>query len=189
MQTRRSSRFLLIVAKYHDVDVKEVLRYELSTMPFALAHADGALRKTTKSVPIMAEVKWECQAQGRLPESAISTAFIFDAKALVHTLKSAGSGTSGDLAERYFNVLFAPFQIAESGAVWVNTTYWSGDGNWRWLWTSNRCNCCNVDIRIPLQSWDQTMKKPTQGWSFTRGTLLPLKRGLSLSPLIQILLY
>ena len=42
---------------YHDVDVKEVLRYELSTMPFALAHADGALRKTTKSVPIMAEVK------------------------------------------------------------------------------------------------------------------------------------
>ena len=48
---------LLIVAKYHDVDVKEVLRYELSTMPFALAHADGALRKTTKSVPIMAEVE------------------------------------------------------------------------------------------------------------------------------------
>ena len=100
---------LLIAAKCRDVDVKEVLRYELSTVPFALAHADGALRKTTKSV-LMAEVERECQAQGRLPESALSTAFIFDAMALVQTLKSAGSRTFGDLAERYFNVLFTPLR-------------------------------------------------------------------------------
>ena len=100
---------LLIAAKCRDVDVKEVLRYELSTVPFALAHADGALRKTTKSV-LMAEVERECQAQGRLPESALSTAFIFDAMALIQTLKSAGSRTFGDLAERYFNVLFTPLR-------------------------------------------------------------------------------
>ena len=70
-------------------------------MPFALADADGALRKTTKSV-LMAEVERECQAKGRLPESALSNAFIFDAIALVQTLKSEGSRTFGDLAERYF---------------------------------------------------------------------------------------
>jgi len=100
---------LLIAAKCRDVDVKEVLRYELSTVPFALAHADGALRKTTKSV-VMAEVERECQAQGRLPESALSTAFIFDGMALVQTLKSAGSRTFGDLAERYFNAIVTPLR-------------------------------------------------------------------------------
>ncbi|CAH3184172.1 unnamed protein product, partial [Porites lobata] len=103
---------LLIAAKCRDIDVKEVLRYELSTVPFALAHADGALRKTTKSV-LMAEVERECQAQGRLPESALSTAFIFDAMALVQTLKSAGSRTFGDPAERYFNVLFTPLRQSQ----------------------------------------------------------------------------
>ena len=46
---------LLIAAKCRDIDVKEVLRYELSTVPFALAHADGVL---------MAEVEREYQAQG-----------------------------------------------------------------------------------------------------------------------------
>ena len=97
---------LLIAAKCRDIDVKEVLRYELSTVPFVLAHADGALRKTTKSV----EVERECQAQGRLPEKALSTAFIFDAMALVQTFKSAGSRTFKDLAERFFNVLFTPLR-------------------------------------------------------------------------------
>ena len=106
---------LLIAAKCRDVDVKEVLRYELSTVPFALAHADGALRKTTKSV-LMAEVERGCQAQGRLPESALSTAFIFDAMALVQMLKSAGSRTFGDLAERYFNVLFTPLRYSTVSA-------------------------------------------------------------------------
>ena len=66
---------LLIAAKCRDVDVKEVLSYELSTVPFALAQADGALRKTTKS-SLITEVEQECQAQGRLPESTLSTAFI-----------------------------------------------------------------------------------------------------------------
>lgn len=100
---------LLIAAKCRDIDVKEVLRYELSTVPFALAHADGALRKTTKSV-LMAEVEREFQAQGRLPESTLSTAFIFDAMALVQSLKSASSRTFEDLAERYFNVLVTPLR-------------------------------------------------------------------------------
>ena len=48
---------LLIAAKCRDVDGKEVLRHELSTVPFALAHADGALRKTTKSVLMNGNVK------------------------------------------------------------------------------------------------------------------------------------
>ena len=100
---------LLIASKCRNIDVKEVLRYELSTVPFALAHAGGALRKTTKSA-LMAEVERKCQAQGRLPESTLSTAFIFDAMALVQSLKSASSCTFGNLAERYLNVLVTPLR-------------------------------------------------------------------------------
>ena len=85
------------IINHHHHHVKEVLRYELSTVSFVLAHADDALRKTTKSV-LMAEVERECQAQGSLSENALSTAFIFDAMALVQTLKSAGPRTFGELA-------------------------------------------------------------------------------------------
>ena len=49
-------------------------------------------------------------SKGKLPESTLSTAFIFDAMVLVHSLKSASYRTFGDLAERYFNVLVTPLR-------------------------------------------------------------------------------
>ena len=41
---------LLIAANARQINLREVLSYELSTVPFALSHQDGTLRKTTKSV-------------------------------------------------------------------------------------------------------------------------------------------
>ncbi|KAK3750308.1 hypothetical protein QZH41_001776 [Actinostola sp. cb2023] len=41
---------LLVVASTRDVDLREVLSYKLSSMPLSLAHPDGSLRKTSKSV-------------------------------------------------------------------------------------------------------------------------------------------
>lgn len=41
---------LLIAANTREINLKEVLSYELSAVPFALAHQDGSIRKTTKSV-------------------------------------------------------------------------------------------------------------------------------------------
>ena len=40
---------LLIVANARQVNLKEVMSYELSPIPYALTHHDGSLRKTTKS--------------------------------------------------------------------------------------------------------------------------------------------
>ena len=40
---------LLVVAKQRDIDLRQVLSYELSAVPVAIAHGDGSLRKTTKS--------------------------------------------------------------------------------------------------------------------------------------------
>ena len=40
---------LLLVAKQREVNLREMLSYELSTVPVAIAHGDGSLRKSTKS--------------------------------------------------------------------------------------------------------------------------------------------
>ena len=40
---------LLIVAKARDVNLKDVLGYELSSVPYALAYSDGSICKNVKS--------------------------------------------------------------------------------------------------------------------------------------------
>ena len=42
---------LLIAANVRQINLKEVLCYELSSVPFSLAYQDGSLRKTNKSTP------------------------------------------------------------------------------------------------------------------------------------------
>ena len=48
-----SERFgrLLVAVKNRDINLKEVLSYELCSVPISLAHPDGSLRKTTKKHP------------------------------------------------------------------------------------------------------------------------------------------
>ena len=41
---------LLVVAKNRHIDLREVLSYELRSVPYASAHPYGSLRRTTKSV-------------------------------------------------------------------------------------------------------------------------------------------
>ena len=41
---------LLIASRSREINLREVLKYELDPVPCALAHPDGSLRKTTKSV-------------------------------------------------------------------------------------------------------------------------------------------
>ena len=57
---------LIISAKSRDINLKEVLSYELSTVPHSLAHADGTLRKTTKSA-LLTELEKEVDVQLKLP--------------------------------------------------------------------------------------------------------------------------
>ena len=69
--------------------------YELSAVPFTLAHTDGSLRETNKSV-LMAKLDKKVDVQLKLPQvttSTISIAHIFDDMALVHMTKSFGAST------------------------------------------------------------------------------------------------
>ena len=66
----------------------------------SLAHTDGSLRQTNKSV-LMAELEKMVYVHLKLPHvttSMISTAGILDAMALVHMTKSFGASTFGEMA-------------------------------------------------------------------------------------------
>ena len=57
---------LLIVSRSRDINLREVLRYKLSFVSCALAHTDGSLRKTTKSV-LLSSLEEEVQVLPDFP--------------------------------------------------------------------------------------------------------------------------
>ena len=98
---------LLIASRSRDIDLREVLKYELDSVPCALAHPDGSLRKTTKSV-FLGILEEQVQALPRLPvDDRMSTAYVIDGMAVVQMMKNAGSVTFGELANKYFQVITA----------------------------------------------------------------------------------
>ena len=48
---------LLIITNVRQVNLREILSYDLLAVPYSLAHTDGTLRKTTKSVLQILESK------------------------------------------------------------------------------------------------------------------------------------
>ena len=100
---------LLIAAKSRDIDLKEVLSYEISTVPYSLAHTDGTLRKSVRSV-LLAELEKAREVEPRLPlkDDALSTTHVIDGMAVVQMVKSAGARTFGGMANKYFQIVTAP---------------------------------------------------------------------------------
>ena len=99
---------LLIASNARQIDLKEVLSYELSTVQFALAHQDGSLRKTIKSV-FAKILEDQMHVVPRLPPStALKAVYIIDGMALVQMMKSAGASTFGELACKCYASITAP---------------------------------------------------------------------------------
>lgn len=92
---------LLVVAKQREINLRDVLSYELSTVPVVIAHGDGSLRKTTKS-SLMSVLDKNVTALPSLPPSIAPTACVIDAMALVQVMKSANSPTFGEMADKYY---------------------------------------------------------------------------------------
>ena len=94
---------LSIASKSRDINLRDLLKYELSHVPCALAHTDGSLRKNTKSC--LLSVLEECvQALPRLPSinsDEPSTAYVLDGMAAVQMLKTTGARTFGEMSSSY----------------------------------------------------------------------------------------
>ena len=99
---------LTIVAKAREVNIREVLSYELSQVPCFLGHNDGSLRKATKSdlAPALEDRR---NSPVRLPVLASSVVYIVDGMALIQMHKSSGARTFGELASRYLAIVIAYF--------------------------------------------------------------------------------
>lgn len=91
------------------MNLHEVLSFELSTVPYSLAHADGMLRKSTKSV-LRTELEQMVNVKPCLPANSntTATAQIIDGMVLVQMLKSGGAPTFGDLANKYYDMVTVP---------------------------------------------------------------------------------
>ena len=79
---------LLIAANSRDIDLRDVLSYELSTVPCSLAHNDGTLRKCTKA-HLLSELEREADVQPRLPleNDTLPTAYVIDGMAIVQAAR------------------------------------------------------------------------------------------------------
>ena len=90
------------------VNVREILCYELSTVPYALAHTDGTLRKTTKSLLLQIPENY-VTVEPRLPSHPdMPIVQILDVLALVQRLRFAGATTFGET--KYFDVFTTHYQ-------------------------------------------------------------------------------
>ena len=97
---------LLIVANVRQVNMREIL----STVPYALVHTNGTLRKTTKS-HLLQILENYVTVEPRLPSYPdMPTVQILDAMALVQSLRFAGATTFGEMATKYFEVFTAHYQ-------------------------------------------------------------------------------
>lgn len=97
---------LMIVANAREVNIREVLSYEISPVPCSLVHNDGSLRKATKS-DLASALEDGINSPARLPVLASSVVYIVDGMALIQMHNSSGAHTFGELASRYFAIVIA----------------------------------------------------------------------------------
>jgi hypothetical protein len=100
---------LLIADNARQINLRDVLGYELSPVPFSLAHCDGSLRKTNKSV-LFSILEKNVSVATRLPAPTLETTSVhlIDGMALVQMVKTGGASTFGELANKYFSIATEP---------------------------------------------------------------------------------
>ena len=100
--------WLVTAAKSRDINLREVIPYEFSSVPFSIAHIDGTLRKTSKS-DLLAELEKpisdEIQLKLPAPTSGMTTTYLTDAMAVIQMLKSGGVSTFDELANKLYKFI------------------------------------------------------------------------------------
>ena len=100
----------LLVAKdsRRDVDLKNIMSHELTTVPLALADTTGNLRQTNKAA--LGKILEQGVTAEVLPVSALKTRSIIDGQALVQAIrKPSRAKPSGDLADAFNEAVFNHF--------------------------------------------------------------------------------
>ena len=100
---------LLIVANSREVNLRGVLAYELSPIPLSLAHCDGSLRKTTKSVLMsVLEEKVRVSARLQVEPQDMKSIHLIDGMTVVQMMKDGNASTFGELANKFYAISTEP---------------------------------------------------------------------------------
>lgn len=115
---------LLIIANARQVNLREILCFELSAVPYPLVHTDGTLRKTTKS-DLLQILEKDVLVEPRLSFlPTLPTVYILDGMALVQMMRFAGALNFGDVATKYFELLMSYYQLGCHRLDVVFDQYW-----------------------------------------------------------------
>ena len=96
--------FQLLVKSQHlgmNLDLAEVMKYQLTPIPYSLGTVDGFLNKTNKAKGVEHLTK---DKEDTVPPNKKETMVIIDGDATYHTLTEL-PGTFGEVCQKLFNVL------------------------------------------------------------------------------------
>ena len=89
---------LLVASRKRDLDLKNVLSYELSPVSLSISTLSGNMRKTAKS-KLLAELEIDTNSVKALPDYINSSAYIIDFMASLQISKKGKLATFSDLSE------------------------------------------------------------------------------------------
>ena len=113
---------LVISAQSRDINLKDVLNYKLSTLPYSLAQSDGSLRNTSKIV-LLSELESMVNVQAKLPPpiQGMTTVHVIDVMAMVQMLQTGGASNFGELAAGHYDLIVAP--LGRNGCIRVDVVF------------------------------------------------------------------
>ena len=89
----------LVVSRSREIDLHDVLSYELSPVPLSIAHLNGSTRKTAKS-NLLKELMIDITIPDHLPDhDPSSTIYLIDFMVLVQSIQKRESKTFRELAK------------------------------------------------------------------------------------------
>ena len=104
---------LLIIANVRQINLREILCFELSPVPYSLVHTDDTLWKTTKSM-FLQILEGYVTVEARLPFlSLVSSVHVLDVMALVQMLKFAGASTFREIAAIVLTVFYQMWAVID----------------------------------------------------------------------------
>ena len=89
---------LLVASRKRDLDLKNVLSYELSPFPLSISTLSGNTRKTAKC-KLLADLEIDTNCVKALPDYSNSSAYIINFMVILQTAKKGKLATFSDLLE------------------------------------------------------------------------------------------
>ena len=141
---------IVVVAKTRNVKLKTVFVHELSSVPYALAHVDGTLRKATKSI-LLSELEKRVSVIGTLPGGRHTT-WIIDGMAVLQMVGGHGASTFGELSDCILQIVLKPFKSGSCFRIDVVFDCYNTDNSIKSFERARRKAGDSIELRITNQS-------------------------------------